>query len=180
MVLSANDYLRQLQALLPSGPAWTRGDAAVLTALLLSLAQEFGRVDARAADLARELDPRTTVELLPDWERALGLPDACTGPLTSLDERRAAVVVRLCGSSLPPRQYYTRLAALLGYTVTIDTKVDGDPYKWRVNAPEVTWREFTCESPCTEPLRSGGITLLECVIRRRARAHTEVLFAYGA
>jgi uncharacterized protein YmfQ (DUF2313 family) len=77
MALTDTDYLRQLQALLPPGPAWPKNDDATLTRLFGALASELARVDGRAWQLLEEADPRTTAELFLDWERVAGLPDAC-------------------------------------------------------------------------------------------------------
>jgi len=65
--MRADDYLHQLQALLPSGPAWPRDRDAVLTQLLAAFAEEFARIDARTAQLIEEADPRATYDLLADW-----------------------------------------------------------------------------------------------------------------
>jgi hypothetical protein len=71
-----DDYAQMLLSLLPQGVAWSRDVGTVMVRGLWGLAQYWGFVDGRAADLLeRESDPRQTVELLPDWERAWGLPD---------------------------------------------------------------------------------------------------------
>lgn len=114
-------YLDQLQKLLPPGDAWTRDPDANLTKLLAALAEEFARLDARADALIEEADPRTALEMLPDWERLAGLPDPCTGVIAStVPERRAAIVAKLTargGQSIP---YLTELAASLGYAIAIE------------------------------------------------------------
>ena len=90
--MQAVDYAAALQRLLPPGPALPRETSALFTALLQALAQEFARVEAAGTSLLDELDPRTTLVLLPDWERVCGLPDPCCGTLaTTIPERRAAV-----------------------------------------------------------------------------------------
>lgn len=75
---SADAYAAALEQMLPPGDALPRGDS-FLRDLLDALAQEFARVESAALNLFDELDPRTTLQLLPDWERVLGLPDDCTG-----------------------------------------------------------------------------------------------------
>lgn len=75
--MDAEAYLRQFQAALPVGAAWPRAADATLTQLLAALAGEFARADARSENLVDESDPRGTVELLIDWERAYGLPAPC-------------------------------------------------------------------------------------------------------
>ena len=55
--MTAPDYLASLQALLPQGFAWPRQADAALTRLLLAWADEFARVDIRAADLVLRVCP---------------------------------------------------------------------------------------------------------------------------
>jgi uncharacterized protein YmfQ (DUF2313 family) len=82
MALNAKAYLQQLQALLPRGLAWPRAVDAHLTKLLSAFSLEFARVDQRVDDLLDEADPRSTLELLPEWERMAGLPDPCASKQT--------------------------------------------------------------------------------------------------
>lgn len=187
-------YTAQLQALLPSGAAWPREPEAALTRLLDALAAELAIIDGRAAQLIEEADPRSTSELLPDWERVVGLPDPCAGDDQTLAGRRERLVQKLTTRGGQSRAYFIRLAAALGYPITItefrpftcnsycDDGLDPDPWRfvWRVNAPAVTIRPFTAESGCDEPIRAWGNEVLECAISRHKPAHTNVIFGYGA
>lgn len=195
MALTATAYLAQLQALLPQGFAWPRQADAALTNLLLAWADELARIDGRAADLIEEADPRTTAELLADWERVAGLPDPCVEALAGTQttaQRRAALVATLTAIGGQSAAYYIALAASLGYTITITehrtftvrSKVN-DPLNdlpWRftftVNSPLNTVRRFTVRSAVNEPLAAWGNDLIECIISRLKPAHTNVLFAY--
>lgn len=195
--MTATDYLAQLQALLPQGFAWPREADAALTKLLLAWADELARVDGRAADLIEEADPRTTAELLADWERVAGLPDPCVEALAGTQttaQRRAALVAKLTTIGGQSAAYYIALAASLGYTITVTEfrpfvagSVAGDAltndewiFAWQVNAPAESIVAFAAGRSCAgEPLRAWGNELLECVINRLRPAHTHVLFAYG-
>lgn len=86
-----DDYRWRGLALLPPGRAWPR--FGLLGTLVQALTDEFSRVARRARDLVEEADPRTTRELLTDWERVLGLPD-CSAP-TTLQGRRDAATAKL-------------------------------------------------------------------------------------
>lgn len=188
-------YIELLAALLPHGVAWRSEDGSTMDDLIGAMAEEFARVDGRADDLHDEADPRTTVELLADWERIAGLPDTClAGATQTMQERRAALVGRLTARGGQSRQFFIDLAASLGYTVTItefrpfragistagDALTNGDwIFAWRVNAPETTIVSFRAGlSAAGEPLRTWGSTRLECAIERLAPAHTIVLFGY--
>ncbi|HJW80815.1 MAG TPA: putative phage tail protein [Acidiferrobacterales bacterium] len=169
-------YTALLQGLLPACPAWRREGNTVMGAVLEALAQEFARLDARAAQLFTETDPRLSYELLPDFERIAGLPDECTGALSTLEERRAALMARLARPGKATPQYFADVAGRLGYTVTIDEPA---LHTFRVHSDATAVREFTVNSPCTDPLRAWGDALLECIINRLKPAHTIVQFAYA-
>lgn len=194
--LSATDYLRQLQALLPEGPIWPRLLGSRLTALLEGIAQELARIHNRALDLLEEADPRTTYELLSAWERVFGLPDSCTvvGAET-VAERQLRLAQKYAALGGQDREYFTTLADKLGYADADITEFA--PYHcesdceasvfpeewrhvWRVDIQQETRIvEMTCESACDEPIRVWGDFALECVIDKLKPAHTHVFFSYG-
>lgn len=85
-----------LHRLAPPGHAWPKAITGTARALLEGIAGTPAEVERRAAQLLVEIDPRSTIELLPDFERLLGLPSACAaGELQTVVERRAAVVSKL-------------------------------------------------------------------------------------
>lgn len=195
MGLTEIDYLRQLQALLPPGPAWPADDTTILSRLLESLAAELARVDGRALQLVEEADPRTVAELFADWERVAGLPDVCVQALgvdQTLAQRRAALVGRLTTLGGQSPAYFIGLAAALGYAITItefrahsvnddvEHPLYGDAwiFAWQVNSALNTVTELTVDSTVDEPLATWGNALLECVINRLKPAHTAVLYSY--
>jgi len=190
------DYLAGTQGLLPSGPVWPRDADAVLTRVLGAFAVTYARTGNRGVALVTDAFPATTQELLPEWEATLGLPDPCSGPLPTVQQRRAAVVERLTsrgGQSVP---YFVGVAARLGYAVTITEYVPSTAgrmragqrlhgkewaHAWRMNAPVVPVTRFRAGlSVAGERLSSFGNKPLECTIGRYAPAHTVVAFAYGA
>lgn len=197
MALTDTDYLRQLQALLPPGPAWPKDDEAWVTRFLGALAAELARVDGRAWQLVEEADPRTTAELFSDWETVAGLPDTCvalSGQVQSLAQRRAALVARLVMLGGASRAYFIALAASLGYVITITEfrsfragqSRAGDPvstnwqFAWQVNAPLNTVTPFRAGNAVAgDAINAWGNKLLECVLSRFKPAHTTVIFAYS-
>lgn len=187
-------YLSQLQALLPPGLAWPRDPDATLTQLLDAFAEEFARVDQRADDLIEEADPRTTHELLPDWERVAGLPDPCAPAEQTIAQRQAALTGKLTLVGDQSRQYFIDIATALGYVgATIDEYrpmtcnddcndalwSEGDRFAWQINLP-YTGGTFiaNCNSDCNAPLQAWGDTAVECRINRYKPAHTTAIFAY--
>lgn len=179
MGVTAEDYRDQLLALQPDGPALPRDPNSNWAKLLLAFADSLSRVGLRGEQLIIESDPRSTYELLEEWERAFGLPGPCVPLGQSVDERRNALVAQVTARGGQTPAYYISVAAALGYVVTIDENVEG-PHVWRINGPETTITEFTCDSPCDQPLRKWGNELLECVMNRIKPAHTRLLFGYSA
>lgn len=195
MGMNADAYLSQLQALLPQGPAWPRDADAVLTRLLAAIAQEFARIDARAGQLIDEADPRTTSELLADWERVAGLSaySPLDGSLLSAEQRRANLQARLAERGGQTPAYYIALAARLGFTVTItefqewDVGMDIEAplygadwnFAWQVNAPAVTAQEWSVNSSVEDPFAVWfEAVLLERALLEDKPAHTTLLFNY--
>ena len=193
MAHTSQDYLAGLQGLLPKGKAWPRGAEATLTKLLAAWAQELARVDGRGDDLVNEADPAKAFEMLPDWERVCGLPDACSDYEDTLAQRRESVAAKLAAWGGQSPAHFVALAAAHGYSVCLEECrpfttmsacdqpiYDNDwAHTWRVRAPAETVRYFTTQSTCAEPLAYWGNQKLECVLRQAAPAHTILLFAYG-
>ena len=116
-----DDYAQAFARLLPTGEAWSRDPDGDLMRLVRGQAEIWGAVvDPRAADLLElELDPRFTTEMLPDWERAFGLPDPCVQERYTLEERRLSLIERITAEGGQSRAYFYNVAARLGYVIRI-------------------------------------------------------------
>ncbi len=172
------EHRQQLDQLLPPGLLWVRSPGSVRDNLLMGIAAESARFEELTLALIDEADPRTTSDLLDEWEAWVGLPDPCVPPSVTLsdDERRANIVARLQAVGGQSRQFFIDLAASLGFTITITEFTTfqvgvsgaGDPvggtawvYAWQVNT-------------ATDP----DSPILECLFHRLAPAQTVVTFNY--
>ena len=203
------DYTQSFLSLLPQGYAWPRHGDSLLVQVCRGLCEYWGFVDGRAGDLLeRESDPRSTIELLPDWERNWGLPDPCyTGPLT-IHDRQVALVLRMTMLGGQSRQFFYDVATFLGYTITItewspfmagvsncgDTRPIGSQYfRWYIGPPEMrfywtvhvtgarlTWfRSAQGQAGVDHHLEIGLAEDLECLFNRWKPAHTQIIFDYS-
>jgi uncharacterized protein YmfQ (DUF2313 family) len=194
--LSADDWTRAIVDLLPLGAAWPRDPETTLVRFWSAVAIESTRIQERDCTLLAESYPCGAVELLPEWETLVGLPNECTQGLDlTLAERQALVCAWLAMQGGQSIAYYTWLAALFGYTITIDEHPPsqvgtaeagctfaGDTWFWwtvNVIGVPLTLPTAGCigagEPPC-----GSGAQILECLIRATAPAHTVVTFNYPA
>lgn len=188
----------ELSALLPTGWAWSGAPDTLLERLLFGAAGELARIEAAAEAMLPQVDPRLSLELLEDYERVLG-PDPCGRDLVdatgSLDDRRRYTHQRWTALGFQTPAYFEAVAAALGveaHVTEIDVAVLGtlecgmelgaeiDRFAWRVSLPETRVIEAECGA-----LECGGYlgeivpSLVECVIRRLAPAHTMPFFSYA-
>jgi uncharacterized protein YmfQ (DUF2313 family) len=207
---SGTDYFVSFLNLLPWGQAWPRAVTSTLAMACNGLCQYWGFVDGRAADLLeRESDPRTTIELLPDWERNWGLPDPCFPPETTIGERQAMLVLKMTWMGGQSRAYFEKVMAWLGFQVTIkefapfmcgvsqvgDTRpTPQDNYRWYLGPPEM--RFYWTAEPGTVGLiwfrcAAGQCGVnhhlefrvpadLQCLLERWQPAHTQLVFDFSS
>jgi uncharacterized protein YmfQ (DUF2313 family) len=161
---SGDDYTQVFLKLLPQGQAWPRAPDSTLVLTCDGLSQYWGFVDGRAADLLEiESDPRKTTDpsehggvqdgLLPDWERAWGLPDPCFPDTITPQERREMLVLLMTMLGGQSREFFEKIAAWTGDTIEIhefspymcgismcgDTTAE-DPtgdFRWQLGPPEI-------------------------------------------
>lgn len=171
MAMTAGDYADQLVELLPSGPAWPN-EGSQSSRMLSGLAAELARIDGRVDALLDEVDPRTVIELIDEWELVSGT----TG--STLVQRRAALHARMISLGGQSRAYFITLAGALGYTITIEELQPFRASKNRVGdviaVPGVVyaWRVSVLGSPAAPDL--------EALFRDLKPAHTAVTFVYPA
>lgn len=182
MDVTEASYFKQLQQLLPPGPAFDLELQPDLAQLLASLAPELARVDVNSEALLLELNPATATVLLPVWEGYLGLPDLCVVPGSqTLEERRAAVIAKLTATGAPQLSYYRKLGVQSGVPIQIDEfrpcRVgpasvgdflygDGWAWSWIASAP-------------IEAYGTEEAATLDCRLQRDAPEYTEVVLGFG-
>ena len=192
------EYARMVKQLLPPGPAWERGDATSMIAMMIEVwAEELARVDSRVRTLVREADPRFAVETFKDWLDGWGLPDDCLRAWADMNVTtlRTLLLYKIKTIGRQDRQYFIDLAEMFGYRIVIDefrthtvqsTAMDGLfgeewPHVWRVNVltgAGSVMGYHTVLGQVSEALAWWGDRLIECLIKRYAPAHTELYFGY--
>lgn len=193
-VFTAANFLAALQALLPRGRVWPRDPDAVMTKIIGGFAPSFARQSDRASNLIVDSFPASTLELLPEWEETLGLPDPCAGQSPTIIRRRAQVVARFADTGGQSAMFFKEFAEFLGYTITITNYAPfragqsraGDScggedwfFAWAINAPLNSVSYFRAgNSAAGEPLASWSNDVLECEISALAPAQSVPIFQY--
>jgi uncharacterized protein YmfQ (DUF2313 family) len=109
------DYLKLL---LPAVSYDT--SAKQLSSELQAEGKQLDAVQSSAADLLREIDPRTTVLLLADWERVYGLPDEGLMDAVTIADRQARLAAKVSQTGGLSKAYFQALLEQAGYQVLID------------------------------------------------------------
>ncbi len=99
--------------------------------ILMTFAHEYYQFTERMTVLFNERIPGLSVELLPEWETDLGLPDECSGQLFSIAIRQRAAhtkyTAKYTGLS---KQFYLDYALDLGSTIVIEpVNPGGNPFR---------------------------------------------------
>jgi uncharacterized protein YmfQ (DUF2313 family) len=186
----AADFLAAFQRLLPRGPVWPRDPDAIQTQALAALMPTYERQTARSNNLLVDAFPPSTLELLPEWEETLGLPDPCQGPSATIQQRRAQVVARFAARGGQSVAYFIQYALNLGFPITITQFAPsrfGQPFglpfygvawafAWQVNAALVNFHQFAFGSDAFgEPFEYFGNAVLRCELERVQPAHTTLI-----
>ena len=196
---TSEDYARLIHQLMPRGAAWDFQPGGTMSSLLLALADEFARIDARALMVIEEADPRTALEMLADWERVAGLPDACVPIPESVPERHAALHYKLTRTGSQSRAAYVERARRAGFDIEIEEhrplragsrvgqRSNGSDWAavWTVHIRPTNGQEELLATTLSRAgdrvgvrLRGWGSLNIECLIQRTAPGQTIVMFAY--
>ena len=175
---SADDYAQAMANLLPRGFAWNRDPSSNLYALLKALAPTYQRSGQAGTDLIPDVSPATTLNFIKEWEETLGLPDKCTPPNPTLEQRKRAILAKFIGSGGQSVPYYTAVAKAIGYDITI--RELSTPHHWEVRAIAAVTSYFRLGTNQTNDyFWTIGSGELECRLRAIMPAHTVLNFVYA-
>ncbi len=177
-------------------PGWVLAKrGGILDAVLEAFAAPIADAEAEAERLMDEIDPRTAVRLLPDFERVLG-PDRCGRDLAAqtIEQRQRLAHQRWTargGASIP---YFIQVAANLGVTIEIEEfwpskanvlragqplVAEGEQFTWRIRLALISqWVFRAGQNRAGDPLGGYALNDVECELRRLKPAHTLVVFVY--
>lgn len=164
---------------MPRGRAWPRDPDANLPKYVMGFAKRLAELELSADQLLLEMRPETTVNLLPEWEEYLGLPE-CGTTVQTFEMRRAAVVEKYHRKGGLQTWMIEQIAAALGFTVkvyeqwphhvlrsvTYPIYPASTRFILRVDVYDLPEERFTVLDNVLTPLRGNAPLVLECVLNR--------------
>lgn len=174
------DYALALERLAPSGEVWPKGHGSTFSLALLALAGPPARNHAAANALLIDAFPGTAVDLLPEWEATVGLPNACTPIAATTDARQRQVLAKLADTGGASAAYFFGILSVFGYT---DQAIEQfQPF--RVGVDSVDTPLYSDDWAHTWWVSMTGISVdidasATCEIAAVAPAHTILWFDIG-
>lgn len=164
---------------MPRGRAWPRDPDADLPKYVMGFAKRLAQLELSADQLLLEMRPETTVQLLPEWEEYLDLPE-CGTVNQPFEMRRAAVVEKYHRKGGLQTWMVEQIAAALGFNVKVSEQwphhvlrdVNFPIYPasarfiLRVDVLGIQEDRFTVLDNVLTPLRGNAALILECVLNR--------------
>ena len=196
MSRSADQIAGEIRLLRPPGFASPREATDYMAALDRATANEFAAIEASAVAMLPEADPGQAVNLLSDYERALGA-DPYGRDVTALPvaQRQQAVAQRWIETPAMCAGYFVRLGASLGVTLTIDEfplsecgafECGTEPVPWGTHLQFVVHLPATIEwfgecgvLECGESGSGSEPNFMEAIVRREAPLQTLPVFYYA-
>jgi uncharacterized protein YmfQ (DUF2313 family) len=193
-LFSTADFTAAYLSLMPTGKVWPRDVDSVIAQTIACLAPTYERQTQSLQDLLADAFPSNPVQLLPEWEATLGLPNPFAGVQT-IPQRQAQVLQKFAndgGQSVP---YFLSVIESLGFTGATITEytpfcanvgvANGILYGqawafgWTVTIPNLSVQYFeTNFSAANDALFTLiGTSELEYVIHQYAPAHSYPMFA---
>ena len=120
------DHAQAIAHYMPGGKIWRAKN--IMDSKLRALLRGFGasaqRQEETLDEFWNEIFISTTEEFLPDFEKALGIPDDCFTGTGTIAERRADAQLKMVSLYVVTEQDFIDLAAILGFSITITRPVE--------------------------------------------------------
>jgi uncharacterized protein YmfQ (DUF2313 family) len=165
-----------------------------LRKVLIGLACEWLRFRDKVDEVYDDYDINQTTQQIEEWERVVGIPDDCFGNSGTLEQRRTNILLKLAGTNATTAKQFETIAAILGFTVTVENGVDTSTLP--LNLPFLLLTEaeapFVIVVTLDASLQPSGLpvtlpftlteqapVILQCFFNKLKPANTIVIFRYS-
>lgn len=155
----------------------------VFSKMMSAFAKEFELLEDNITELLLQAIPGLSTDLLPEWEKDLGLPDGCTPLGQTISDRQKAVHAKYTGQYGQSAQFFIDYAEALGSTIEVVQSAYGVPFRLGdASTPDKTRvgnrlysnrsvHSWVIRISPTDPNRD----MLICIFNRYSQAHTRLL-----
>lgn len=179
---------------MPSGKAWRAKNiqASKTRDLLRGLGASSKRTESSLIAMWEQIYIGTATDFVPDFEKALGIPDDCFDGTGTIEDRRADCQIKLVSLYVVTEQDFIDLALLIGFVITIERPVETTafpPYDVPfipvdLKASRFTWIIKGVDlvqgfPPYDVPFLPGSSVTaakLECLFNKLKPANTSILY----
>ncbi|UCF50244.1 MAG: DUF2313 domain-containing protein [Thermoplasmatales archaeon] len=164
-----------------------------LRKLFVGLALEIARSENILQEISNQYDPLKTTKLIEEWEKALGIPDACIPIKNTIDERREFILLKLRSLGVSTKEGFEDLGLLLGFNITVTAGQDSltFPFTFPFILTDLNPRWIMYVSgdssftggvfPYTFPFTFGAdkTEILRCLFQKLAPTPVKVIFNFS-
>jgi uncharacterized protein YmfQ (DUF2313 family) len=192
-VYQTQDWINSFLGELPQGRLWDKSLDSPLYQVVASLMPNIAALSDDATNLIVDAFPATTVDLLPEWQATLGMPDACSiGQNLTLLQAQQQVLARFIGAGGQSVPFLIAYALALGYAITITEYSTfkagtgkaggiitsaGIAFSWLVTLPAQQILYFLAgSSTAGQKLETVENQIIQCELQRICPAHTNLFF----
>lgn len=163
--------------------------------LLKGFSGEFNRFESLLVTLKKEFDIKSTVELIEEWEGAVGIPDGCFVNTSDISQRRLNVQAKIEADGVQSAEDLETLIRNYGFNATVRSgafySVFPVQFPWQFFGDEKTARftvivEFENERsstlfpvPFPWPFTGDQSAQLRCFIENLIPSNSQVIFRFG-
>lgn len=165
-----------------------------LRKVLIGLASQWLEFRNKINEVFDEYNPNNTTALLEEWEGFVGIPDSCFSNTGTIEQRRLNILLKLSGVNATTKKQFENIAAILGYSVVVETGVDTSTFPLTLpfllmsveEAPFIIVVTLPASLkpsgfPLTLPFTLGlGVPqILKCLLNKLKPANTKLYFRYS-
>ena len=165
-----------------------------LRKILIGLASEWLNFRSKINEVSNEYNPKTTTQLIEEWEQFVGIPDNCIPVASTIEQRRLNVLLKLAGINAATEKQFKNVASILGYNIEVSNGVSTStfpltlpfllisealaPFTIVITLPSsIQPNGFPLTFPFT--LTSQQPAILDCLFNKLKPANTQLFFRYS-
>lgn len=165
-----------------------------LRKILIGLASEWLNFRSKINEVSNEYNPKTTTQLIDEWEQFVGIPDNCIPVASTIEQRRLNVLLKLAGINATTEKQFKNVASILGYNIEVSNGVSTSTFP--LTLPFLLISEgsapFTIVITLPSSIKPSGFPLtfpftltsqqpaiLDCLFNKLKPANTQLFFRYS-